>query len=596
LKRLAFATAAIAAAVVVLGVVSMPPRRLALAAGDDGTVPGVLHIHTNRSDGRGTPDEIAAAAARAGLKFVVFTDHGNGTRAPDPPAYRSGVLCIDAVEISTTGGHYIALGMPRAPYPLGGEPQDVVEDVARLGGFGIAAHPGSPKPELAWRGWDAPIDGAEILNLDSAWRRLAAQPGLGAKMRLLGSAVTYPLRAPETIASFVAPSGDTIARWDHLSATRRIVGVAGADAHSNLTPWNSEPASTRLSLPFPGYETSFRTLSIHVRPRAPLTGNASADAGAVLDGIRGGNLYVAVDGLASPSEFAFTGEYDTPGGVVTSGGSLSAGQAITLRVRSNAPEAFTTTIWQGSRQVAAGRGRELSVTVPGEPAAYRAEIHASDRAGDPVWILSNPIYVRAVTSPSTTDGEPDAPPPNSESSLDAATPIFDGQNFHDWNVEHDPSSSGSVVQAAIDGERALELEYQLAANASPHAYVALLRDLSEGLHGAEGVAFTARADRPMRVSVQLRTGAGLGPQDRWQRSVYVDASSRRVRLDFSDFTPVGDSTTTERPSIDRVRYVMFVVDETNTPAGASGRLAIAHVDLGRQRARASSTVSARATS
>ena len=35
-------------------------------------------------------------AARAGLKFIVFTDHGDATRTPDPPAYRSGVLCIDA--------------------------------------------------------------------------------------------------------------------------------------------------------------------------------------------------------------------------------------------------------------------------------------------------------------------------------------------------------------------------------------------------------------------------------------------------------------------------------------------------------------------
>ena len=61
------------------------------------------------------------AAARAGLKFVVFTDHGDATATPEPPAYRSGVLCLDAVEISTAGGHYIALDMPTAPYPLGGE-------------------------------------------------------------------------------------------------------------------------------------------------------------------------------------------------------------------------------------------------------------------------------------------------------------------------------------------------------------------------------------------------------------------------------------------------------------------------------------------
>ena len=62
------------------------------------------------TDGRSTPEVVAAAAARAGLKFIVITDHGDATRIPDAPVYRDGVLCLDAVEISTkkqpfTTGH-----------------------------------------------------------------------------------------------------------------------------------------------------------------------------------------------------------------------------------------------------------------------------------------------------------------------------------------------------------------------------------------------------------------------------------------------------------------------------------------------------------
>ena len=68
-------------------------------------IPSIIHVHTNRSDGLSPPDQVAAAAARAGLKFLIFTDHGDATRAPDPPSYRSGVLCLDGVEISTNGGH-----------------------------------------------------------------------------------------------------------------------------------------------------------------------------------------------------------------------------------------------------------------------------------------------------------------------------------------------------------------------------------------------------------------------------------------------------------------------------------------------------------
>src|SRR5687767_5944180 len=127
----------------------LPPASTETAVPSASTVRGVYHIHTNRSDGSGTPDEVAAAAARAGLQFIILTDHGDGTRPPDPPAYRSGVLTLDAVELNTAGGHYAALGLPAAPYPLAGTPDDVIEDVHRLGGFGVAAHPGSSRPSLA---------------------------------------------------------------------------------------------------------------------------------------------------------------------------------------------------------------------------------------------------------------------------------------------------------------------------------------------------------------------------------------------------------------------------------------------------------------
>ena len=122
-------------------IVTLPPAARVAARIDcrsAAPVRGAIHVHTRRSDGTGTADDVAAAAARAGLKFVILTDHGDGMREPDSPAYRHGVLCIDAVEISTASGHVVALGLPRAPYSLGGETRDVVEDVRRLGGMAIA--------------------------------------------------------------------------------------------------------------------------------------------------------------------------------------------------------------------------------------------------------------------------------------------------------------------------------------------------------------------------------------------------------------------------------------------------------------------------
>src|SRR5829696_8769244 len=118
----------------------MPPRARALPPAPAGVAPGargVLHVHTNRTDGTGSVDDVIGAAAAAALKFVIVTDHGDGTRTPDLPDYRQGVLYIDATEISTRDGHLVALGIPKTPYPLGGEGRDVIDDIHRLGGLAI---------------------------------------------------------------------------------------------------------------------------------------------------------------------------------------------------------------------------------------------------------------------------------------------------------------------------------------------------------------------------------------------------------------------------------------------------------------------------
>ena len=129
-------------------------------------VRGAIHVHTRRSDGSGTPEQVAAAAAKAGLQFVVLTDHGDGTREPARPAYYSGVLVVDALEVSAEEGHVVALGLPKTPYPLGGEVRDIVEDVARMGAMSVAAHPGSVEAAVALDRVDKSVQRARM----AEWR------------------------------------------------------------------------------------------------------------------------------------------------------------------------------------------------------------------------------------------------------------------------------------------------------------------------------------------------------------------------------------------------------------------------------------------
>ncbi len=169
--------------------------------------------------------------------------------------------------------------MPASPYPLAGEARDVVEDVRRLGGFGIAAHPDSPKPELRWREWNAPIDGVELLNPDTGWRLWAQQASASgerwyARRRLLSAMIDYPFRPAAVIASLlVSPSGAAV-DWEAVTRRRRLVAIAGVDAHAKIAPRSADPGDSRYALPFPSYESSFRVLSIHVRPERPFSGEA----------------------------------------------------------------------------------------------------------------------------------------------------------------------------------------------------------------------------------------------------------------------------------------------------------------------------------
>jgi hypothetical protein len=561
-------TAALGAAVAVLVVRTLPPRRLALPPRADGTLPGILHVHTNRSDGLSGPDEIAAAAARAGLQFVVFTDHGDATRTPDPPQYRSGVLCLDGVEISTTGGHYIAIDMPAAPYPLGGEPRDVVEDVRRLGGFGIAAHPDSPKPQLRWREWSAPFDAVEILNLDTSWRQWAEQargtanasvdaPGRWpARRRLLAALTDYPFRPAETIGSLVR-TGGILSQWAALAARRRVVMLAGADAHAKLD-LRADPAQGSYALPFPGYESSFKTMSIHLAPEHPLTGNAAEDAPPLIRAIRSGHAYTALDSMAAPPALEFSATNNR--GTARAGDDLRAGGPVSLRIRSNAPPGFTTIVWNGATVLSPDHHeQDFTVMTPEGAGVYWVEVR-SQRSPDVAWLISNPIYVRDAGAPAQLPVRPAAV---------TSQVIFDGRSVAGWRVESDPTSLAAVDPASSPGGTELRFRFGLAGGSLVGQVAALALDRPLGVPASDRVAFTMRAEQPMRISVQLRTGDR--DSDRWARSVYIDSSDQEHTVYFDDMMPVGQ-TRTFKPALAAVRSLLFVVDTTNTKPGASGRI------------------------
>jgi predicted metal-dependent phosphoesterase TrpH len=564
-------TAALAAAVVVFILVELPPRPVALdASWADGTVPGALHIHTNRSDGLGTPDNVAAAAARAGLKFVVFTDHGDATREPDPPAYRSGVLCLDGVEISTSGGHYVAIGMSASPYPLAGESRDVVEDVHRLGGFGIAAHPDSPKVELRWTDWGPAIDGLELINLDTSWRAHIARGG--ERFALMRALFTYPVRSSEAIAGLLTDATDLSDRWNRLLSNRRVVALAGADAHAKLVLLEDGAGNSRYSLPVPGYEPSLRVLSVHVRPASPLTGDAAADATALLKGIQGGQVYTAIDAWASPAAFEFTATNSS--GAVHEGQHLASGGPVSLHVRSNAPIGYLTTVWRDGHAIKESEQHEFDVdSDENGDATYRVTIRAPGRPGAPPWVISNPIHVGSsaqANAVSTLKADPVA----------ERLSLFDSRSTAGWTLENSKGSMSIIDAVQMTSGPELRLRYGITGGSPVGQYSGAAVETTHGVAEYDRVAFTIRGEHPMRISIQVRAEVQNAPPERWQRSIYIDASDSEHTIRFNDMRPVG-VTHTPQAVPENIRAIMFIVDTTNSRPGASGRIWIKNVRLER---------------
>ena len=550
--------------VVVVLLLLLPPRSSETAPPPASTVRGVYHVHTNRSDGSGTPDEVAEAAARAGLQFMILTDHGDGTRTPDPPAYRSGVLTLDAVELNTAGGHYAALGMPAAPYPLAGSAEAVIEDVRRLGGFGIAAHPGSPRPSLRWTGWDTSFDALEWINGDSEWRDEPRVP-------IARALATYLFRAPESLATLLDRPSAVLEHWDRLGLSRRVPVIAGTDAHARLGfSQRTDPDMSAVHVPLPGYETTFRAFSNHVVLDAPWSGRAAEDAERLLAALRNGRLYSVVDGLASPGSLSFTATSGSRRADI--GDDLPIEGDVQLVASVNAPPRTTLVLLKNGERVHAVTDGRLEMNGGRDAAVYRIEAYVRDSPGGPPvpWILSNPIYagLTRAAAPGSSSSDP-APASRIPAQVPEAT-LASGRGDRS---ELGPSPlEPSVRQMA--GEPPIAWSFALSPGTPTGQFAAIQIPITGGLAAFDRVQFRVSSPKPLRAWVQLR--APVGNTDRWGITFSADSEARLIDVPLRAFGPIG-VTSSEQPPLERVDSLLFVVDTMNFLPGATGSMVLSEI-------------------
>jgi hypothetical protein len=171
-----------------------------------------------------------------------------------------------------------------------------------------------------------------------------------------------------------------------------------------------------------------------------------------------------------------------------------------------------------------------------------------------------------------------APPPLAQRPPPARTVVQYGNGeASGWSVEHSPKSAGAFDVVRAVGGTQIAFRYALGGALRDNPYSALVMPAGAGLAASDRLMFTARADRPTRISVQMRNPA---THERWRRSVYLDSAPRDISVFFDDMTPTG-VTATRRPPLDAVNAVLWVVDTVNTKPGTSGQVWIDDVKYGR---------------
>lgn len=127
---------------------------------------GDCHIHSVFSDGELNPGELALHARAAGLDFIATTEH-NAAAAPGvwDGLAADDFLIVLGQEVTTQTGHWLALGLRLGQVvDWNHRAEDAVIDqymdqVHRVGGLCVAAHPHAPFPTgefmFPFQGFDA---------------------------------------------------------------------------------------------------------------------------------------------------------------------------------------------------------------------------------------------------------------------------------------------------------------------------------------------------------------------------------------------------------------------------------------------------------
>jgi hypothetical protein len=172
--------------------------------------------------------------------------------------------------------------------------------------------------------------------------------------------------------------------------------------------------------------------------------------------------------------------------------------------------------------------------------------------------VTNPLYVLP---------EPDAPAPRATEI--AGTPLPADSV---WHVEKDPGSTATLTVS--DGQATLA--YTLLRGGRVSQFAAVATDLTRVPGQVQSIRLTASAQRPGRVSIQLRYPQQGGV--RWGTSVYVDPIPRHHTITLDRLRPL-DRQPGPAPDPTSASALLVVADLTNARPGDSNVIHVSGVSF-----------------
>jgi len=341
---------------------------------------GSFHLHSNYSDGSGTFKEITMSAKKAGLDFVIVTDHRTLQPLRDGlSGYINDILILVGYEIGDENdkNHLIALNLKKE-VPRNISPLKYVKEVSDNGGIGIIAHPydsGTNIPQFKsheWNQWDTQeFDGIEIWNYMMQWLN-----GLSQTNKL------FRFLLPDIRVS--RPSTEAISLWDELNQKRKVFGIFATDNHGFPIRFMNKERKI-----FP-YINLFNTLRIHVQLSEPLSPDGNIAQEQVIKAIREHRFYNSDlrHGDANGFEFNLIHPRSNGSEYFPVGSTVIFSDDCYIQVR--APKKSDIKIYKDGKLL---KSHLFSLAVSyrvQSPGTYRVECR---RYGH-IWIMSNNIYIR----------------------------------------------------------------------------------------------------------------------------------------------------------------------------------------------------------